>query len=56
MTQNPLVSAVLLAFPNSKIETIRPQKSSENETESFSYALDSFTETYAGSNEEEENE
>ena len=34
MAQNPLVSAVLLAFPNSKIETIRPQKSADPDNES----------------------
>lgn len=33
MMQNPFASAVLLAFPNSKIETIRPQKTTESETE-----------------------
>ena len=33
MSQNPLVSAVLLAFPNSKIETIRPQKTTQTENE-----------------------
>ena len=33
MAKNPLVSAVLLAFPNAKIETIRPQKTAEAENE-----------------------
>lgn len=54
MLQNPFVATVLNAFPNSKIETIRPQKDSENESESFSYGLDSFAETSTHSNEEED--
>ena len=35
MIQNPLVSAVLKAFPTAKIETIRPQKGAEKETTTF---------------------
>jgi len=54
MMQNSFVSAVLKAFPNSKIETIRPQKESENETESFSVSLDSFAGTNINLNEEDE--
>ena len=54
MAQNPVVSAVLTAFPHSKIETIRPKKEAENETENFSYSFDSFMESNMGSNEEDE--
>ncbi|MBO4521144.1 MAG: DNA polymerase III subunit gamma/tau [Alphaproteobacteria bacterium] len=54
MSQNPFVSAVLLAFPNAKIETIRPQKSAENETESFNYGSGAFTGNVSEANEEED--
>lgn len=54
MMQHPVVSAVLKAFPNSKIETIRPKKDSENEAESFSYGMDSFADTNMTSNEEDD--
>ena len=33
MTRNPLVSAVLLAFPNARIETIKPQKTADTDSE-----------------------
>ena len=56
MAQNPVVSAVLTAFPHSKIETIRPKKEAENETESFSYSFDSFMESGINPNENEEDE
>ena len=56
MLQNPLVCTVLKAFPNSKIDTIRPKKESGNETEGFSYDADSYTQTNMTSNEEEEEE
>ena len=50
MTQHPLVTAVLKAFPGARIDMIRPQKE-ENESEEYSYETDRFLEHAAQSNE-----
>ena len=58
IAQNPLVSAVLLAFPNAKIETIRPQKTAESENDEQNMSTGSYTETNSSviPDDEEENE
>lgn len=51
MTQHPLVTAVLKAFPGARIDTIRLQKEEENESEDYAYETDSFSEAAAQPNE-----
>lgn len=51
MTQHPLVTAVLKAFPGARIDTIRLQKEEENESEDYGYETDSFSEAAAQPNE-----
>lgn len=51
MTQHPLVTAVLKAFPGARIDTIRLQKEEENESEEYGYETDSFSEAAAQPNE-----
>lgn len=51
MTQHPLVTAVLKAFPGARIDTIRLQKEEENESEDYGYETESFTESAAQPNE-----
>lgn len=51
MTQHPLVTAVLKAFPGARIDTIRLQKEEENESEEYGYEIDSFSEAAAQPNE-----
>lgn len=50
MTQHPLVTAVLKAFPGARIDTIRLQKEEENESEEYGYETDSFSEAAAQPN------
>lgn len=51
MTQHPLVTAVLKAFPGSRIDTIRLQKEEESESEDYGCGTDVFPESANQSNE-----
>ncbi len=50
MTQHPLVTAVLKAFPGARIDTIRLQKE-EDESEDYGYETDNFSEIVPQPNE-----
>lgn len=53
MSQHPLVTAVLKAFPGAKIDTIRLKKDEQNDDDDYGYGFDGFAAAPAGEGDDE---
>lgn len=53
MSQHPLVTAVLKAFPGAKIDTIRLKKDEQDDNDEYGYGFDGFSAAPAGEGDDE---